>query len=152
MIWYSIKWSHPPPKPAQSKEEGIKITSFFSLFTSHRVLSVLTIDQHSLGDCQGDRKMLNTCSSPMLQRTGGWWEMHPRTSSKRHQCTKEDSIIILSYILHWFTYSVQSDGFSPHSCLKNTCQFRRILNPLSHVWVQVMLSLIKLLPRVSNHF
>lgn len=54
-----------PQKPAQSKEEGIKITSFSSLFTSHRVLSVLTIDQHSLGDCQGDRNA-NTCSSLML--------------------------------------------------------------------------------------
>lgn len=85
-------------EPAQSKE-GIKIIGLFSLFTSHKALSLPAIDQtQPKGGRQTDWKMLNTCSSPDATEDRRVKRNASEESSKSDECTKEESIMI--YILH----------------------------------------------------
>lgn len=58
-----------PKNLSAAKKKGLKITGFFSFFTSYKVLSVSTVGQtQPKGGCQTDWKMLNICSSLMDRR------------------------------------------------------------------------------------
>lgn len=122
--------------PRQRRKEKNTWLLFFPLLP--QVLPMFLLAKHSQRWLRADWKMPNTHFSPDDTENRGTMRTasEGRQAQERHVWMDQGRTWFIIYFLHWFTLLSTKRWPSPCSFLKNTCHFKRIPNPLDHVFVQ----------------